>query len=207
MRKENIHLYRHPFNGDLKEMSEKDDDKIHKFEAVGLNLDQLNDFAITEFALNDERDHEGFKELKKFYKKAQEAFGDFLPEAYFVVGYPSDSQDAKSKSFYVIQSLKPEGKEDFVKDAKKIEELNMGEYSEEFINGLLDLRGRIISFLKDTNVPEAWLNEESIDPQSLRVAILRSPGEGKTILANFFKLDPEVAKQIMGSEGKFETRF
>lgn len=201
----------HPFKQELEEIEGGEGFDIHKLGAPRTKIElpsgeekdfDKSEFAVTEYFDEGGKNHEEFVKLKKFYEEAQAELGDVLPKAMFVEGEPSDPA-YEGKSFYVVQKF---GNSEFNKEAKAIEELNSQEFSIEFLNELLTIQERINTFLEShhTDIPEGWVDSELFHPKKFKEDILRSVETNQTQIVNMFRLNPDMAKQVIGSEGKFE---
>ncbi len=201
----------HPFNRDLEAVHENHEFDIHKLgepaAVIELEGGQERDFdkpeyAVTEYFDQGGKNHEEFVRLKKFYETAQEELGDLFPKAMFVEGEPSDSSQ-EGQSFYVVQKF---ANPEFNQKAKALEELNMQEFSVDFLNKLLEIQERLNGFLErhSADIPDGWVDSELFHPKKFKEDILHSAQENQTQIVNMFRLNPEIAKQVMGSEGKFE---
>jgi len=199
-----------PFLGDFETLKSADIFDLHKLKkpdnSIGLPGGAKKDFqtaeyAVTEYFSDGKKDHESFVHLKRFFEEAQAGLGDILPKSFFVEGEPSNGD--QGKSFYVVQKF---GNPEFNKTAKNLNELNTGEFSGDFLKQLLVIQERIMTFLeKHTNeFPDEWMNKDSLDEKGFKEDMLFSPETGEIKLANFFKLTPEAAKQVTGSEVGFE---
>lgn len=201
---------RHPFHGELTELKAEQEFDVHKLEAptasTAIEGGEQKEFkspgyVITEY-FDGKKNHESFVKLKRFYEKAQEILGDYLPKTFFVEGEPSNPKN-QGRSFYVIQRFdNPE----FNTTAKTLQELNSKEFSVEFINRLLDIQKRINQFLEEcgANFPTDWVDADALDPKKFKEDILHSPPMSQTRIVNLFKLGPELAKQAIGSSAKFK---
>lgn len=201
---------RHPFSGKLTELKAEHDFDIHKLERPSSSVEiedgkernfETPEHVITEY-FDEGKNHESFVELKKFYERAQEALGDYLPRTYFLEGEPSNPKD-QGKSFYVVQQF---NNSEFNATAKRLQELNLKEFSVDFLNKLLDIQERINKFLEEneTNFPADWMHADALNPKKFKEDVLFSSQQSQTRIVNLFKLDPELAKQAIGSSAKFE---
>lgn len=159
-------------------------------------------FAVTEYFSGNGKSREEFGRLKRFYETAQAELGDILPKAMFVEGEPSDPQKEGS-SFYVVQKF---DNRDFNRTAKVINELNSKEFSVDFLNQLLEIQERITAFIEKHggDLPDAWIDSELFNPKKVKEDIVHSVSQNQTKIVNMFRLDPELAKKAIESEGKFE---
>jgi len=168
---------------------------------------QTPDFAITEY-FNQGRDIGWFKEQKEYYKRMKQAFGDLLPDTYFVVGEPSNSNLAtEGKSFYAIQDT---GKDNVLKQGKKINGLNEQEFSVDTMQKLLELQEKIRAFIESENINSK--DQTEVDPDQLNALdqkefkndILYNTNSGEMKLTGLFDIDIKTARQLMGNQSKFE---
>lgn len=200
----------HPFSGELAELKAEADFDIHKLQhptnSVEIDGGGEREFKTAEHVITEYFDngksHESFVKLKSFYEKAQEALGDYLPQTFFVEGEPS-KPESQGKSFYVVQRFdNPE----FNETAKTLQELNSKEFSVDFLNKLLDIQERINLFLEKygADLPADWVDMEVLDQKKFKEDVIHSPQQSQTRIVNLFKLDPELAKQAIGSSAKFE---
>lgn len=202
---------KHPFDGELTELKAELEFDIHKLQAPSTSFEveggeekefESAEHVITEY-FDDNKDHQSFVRLKIFYEQAREALGDYLPQTFFVEGEPSNAEN-QGKSFYVVQRF---DNVEFNATAKRLQELNLKEFSVEFLNKLLDIQERINRFLEEngTNFPADWVDAGALDPKKFKEDVLHSPQQSQTRIVNLFKLNPELAKQAVGSSGKFES--
>lgn len=203
---------KHPFNKELEEVKEGDDFDIHKLgeprNKVELPSAKERDFdkpeyAVTEYFDAGGKNHEEFVRLMRFYEAAQAELGDLLPKAMFVEGEPSDPS-SEGRSFYVVQKF---SNPEFNQQAKALDELNMQEFSVGFLNQLLVIQERINAFLENHQgeIPEGWVDSDLFNPKRFKEDILHSVKNNQTQIVNMFRLNPELTKEVIGSEGKFET--
>lgn len=203
---------KHPFNKELEEVKEGEDFEIHKLgeprRKIELPSAEEKDFdkpeyAVTEYFDAGGKNREEFARLKKFYEAAQTELGDVLPKAMFVEGEPSDPS-AEGRSFYVVQKF---SNPEFNQGAKALDELNMQEFSVDFLNQLLAIQERINAFLENHQgeIPDGWLDSDVLNPKKFKEDILHSVENNQTKIVNMFRLNPELTKKVIGSEGKFET--
>ncbi len=202
--------YSHPFKGDLEVLKETPEFDVHQLKTPDQTLSlpegeekkfSLPAHAITEYFSAEGKDHAGFIRLKDFYEDAQKELGEFLPQSFFVEGEPSNGE--KGTSFYVIQKFSdPE----FNRTAKGLQELNSNEFSVEFLNKLLVIQEKINIFLQHhvNDFPADWIDESVMDPKVFKEDILYSPANKQVRLAGLFKLNPDLGKEVIQSQGKFE---
>lgn len=203
--------YSHPFRGELENLKQEAGFDLHKLDKVESKVEipggqekefTSPDYGVTEYFDAGGKNHEQFAKLKSFYEAAQSELGDLLPKAMFVEGEPSDTSQ-KGRSFYVVQKF---DNQDFNKRAKALEELNSQEFSVEFLNQLLAIQERLNAFIEkhQGEMPEGWVDSELFNAKKFKEDILHSPDTKQTQIMNMFRLSPELAKEAIGSEGKFE---
>lgn len=201
---------KHPFQGELSELKAGQEFDIYKLErptsSVKIEGGEEREFKTAEHVITeyfgDGKNHESFVKLKRFYEKAQEILGEYLPKIFFVESEPSNPEK-QGKSFYVVQRFEsPE----FNETAKMLQELNLKEFSTEFLEKLLDIQERISTFLEQVQAdfPAEWIDANVLDPKKFKEDILHSPQQSQTKIINLFKLNPELAKKAVGSLAKFE---
>jgi peptidoglycan/xylan/chitin deacetylase (PgdA/CDA1 family) len=195
----------------LEQVQESEGFDIHKLGEARVKIElpeakekdfDTTEHAITEYFDEGGKNHEEFVKLKKFYEAAQAELGDLLPKAMFVEGEPSDPTQ-EGRSFYVVQRF---DNQDFNKKAKALEELNSQEFSVEFLNQLLAIQERLVAFIEthQSEMPQGWVDSDLFDPKKFKEDILHSADTKQTQIVDMFRLSPELAKEVMGNEGKFE---
>ncbi|MFA6466484.1 MAG: polysaccharide deacetylase family protein [Patescibacteria group bacterium] len=201
-----------PFKGELKKVKAGDNFDVHKLEESedsislpeGEEKDFVSDqFIITEYVSYENRDHQSFVGLKKFYEDAKGELEDILPQSFFVEGPPSDPQQL-GRAFYVIQNFDNPG---FNERAKKTADLNTNEFSVEFLQRLLDIQDRLTRFLSkySDDLPSDWVNSDDLDPKLFKEDVLYDSESSQIQISNFFKLDAQTAQVALGNEQHFEA--
>lgn len=200
---------RPPFKTELEPLSAGENFDIHKLPKPESEVSFPDgeekefsgpDYAVTEYHDSTGKNHPEFVKIKHFYEAAAEYLGEYLPKSMFVEGHPSSG--AEGRSFYVVQKL-----DSALQEGKRLDELNAKEFSQDFVQQLLDIQERIASFLEahGEELPEGWLEEKALDEKSFKEDVVHSPKDFRTQITNMFHFDADLAKKAVGSSATYEA--